>query len=90
MDYNQSTIIQLLNWSTQLDNANLAQPITKQCFVLFSLWCKKIALAIKEKHSSKTWSAQRVWIISSQIMINITGSPLYEELLGIICHSSLI
>ncbi len=49
MDYNQSTIIQLLNWSTQLDNATLAQPITKQCFVLFSLWCKKIALAIKEK-----------------------------------------
>ncbi len=22
-------------------------------------------------------------------MINITGSPLYEEFLGIICHSSL-
>ncbi len=31
-----------------LDDTNLGQPITKQCIVLFSLWCKKFALAIKE------------------------------------------
>ncbi len=43
MNYNQSKIIQLLNLSTQLDNnTNLGQPITKQCFILFSLWCKKL------------------------------------------------
>ncbi len=36
--------------STQLDNTNLGQPITKQCLILFSLWCKKVTLAIKEKH----------------------------------------
>ncbi len=32
-----------------LDNTNLAQPITNQCFILFSLWCKRVTLAIKEK-----------------------------------------
>ncbi len=43
----QSTkIIQLWNLSTQSDNTNLGQPITKQCLILFSLWCKKVALAI--------------------------------------------
>ncbi len=47
---------QVLNLSTQLDKTTLGQPITKQCFILFSLWCKKFALAIKEKkHLSKTW-----------------------------------
>ncbi len=39
----------MLNASTQLDNTNLAQPVTKQCFILFSLWCENVALAIKEK-----------------------------------------
>ncbi len=34
-------------WIVQLDNTNLA-PIIKKCFILFSLWWKKIALAIKE------------------------------------------
>ncbi len=34
---------------TQLDNTNLDQPITKQCLILFRLWCKKVVLAIKEK-----------------------------------------
>ncbi len=58
MDYNQPKIIQSLNLSTLWDNTNLGQPITKQCFILFSLWCKKVALAIKEKHLSKTWSSQ--------------------------------
>ncbi len=49
----QSTeIIQLLNLSTQLDNTSIGQPITKQCLLLFSLWCKKVALAIKKKHLS--------------------------------------
>ncbi len=37
---------------------------TKQCLIVFSLWCKKVALAIKEKHSNKTWSGQSVRIIS--------------------------
>ncbi len=36
------------NLSTQLNNTNLGQPITKQCFILFTLWCKKVALAIQE------------------------------------------
>ncbi len=54
MDYNQPTIIQLLNLSSQLDNINLAQLITKQCLILFSLWYKKFALAMKEKTKNKT------------------------------------
>ncbi len=49
MDYNQPKIIQLLSLDTQLDNTNLG--ITKQCFILFSRWCKKVALAIKEKNT---------------------------------------
>ncbi len=32
---------QLLNLSTQLDNTNLGQPITKQYLILFSLCCKE-------------------------------------------------
>ncbi len=27
----------------------VGQPITKQCLILFSMWCKKFPLAIKEK-----------------------------------------
>jgi len=27
----------LFNWTTQLDNTSLAQPVTKQCFMLFSV-----------------------------------------------------
>ncbi len=46
-----------------LDNTNLGQPITKRCLILFSLWCKKVTLAIKENHWCKTWSDQSVWII---------------------------
>ncbi len=87
----QSTkIIQLLNLSTQLDNTNLGQPITKQCLILFSLWCKMVALAIKEKkkHLSKTWSGQSVWkMFGPKFFINFIGSPLYEEFWGILCHS---
>ncbi len=30
---------------------NLAQPITKQCLTLFSLWRKKVASAIKKKNT---------------------------------------
>ncbi len=33
-----------------LDNTNLGKSITKQSFIVFSLWCKRVALAIKEKH----------------------------------------
>ncbi len=59
---------QLLNLSTELDNTNLGQPVTKQCLNLFSLWCKKVALGIKD-----------FW---SQIFINFTATPLYEDFLG--------
>ncbi len=53
--------------------------------MLFNLWCKNVALAIKEKtHSAK--HRQVVWIF---MIPNFTGSPLYEEFFGIICHSSL-
>jgi len=39
----------LLNLTTQLDNISLAQPVTKQCFMLFSVCvCVKRALAITE------------------------------------------
>jgi len=37
----------LLNLTPQLDNTSLAQPVTKQCFMLFSV-CVKRALAITE------------------------------------------
>jgi len=40
---------QLLHLSTQWDNTNLGQPVTKQCLILFSLWCKKVALAKTKK-----------------------------------------
>ncbi len=81
---------QLLNLSTQLDNTKLAQPITKQCFILFSLWCKKLTLAIKEKTLKKTCSAQSVRIIfGPKSFISFTGSPPYENFWGIICHSLL-
>jgi len=37
----------LLNLTPQLYNSSLAQPVTKQCFMLFSV-CVKRALAITE------------------------------------------
>jgi len=37
----------LLNLTTQLDKTSLAQPVTKKCFMLFSV-CVKRALAITE------------------------------------------
>jgi len=37
-------ICQLLNLTTQLDNSSLVT-ITKQRFILFSLWCKNVTLA---------------------------------------------
>jgi len=37
----------LINLTTQLVNTSLAQPVTKQCFMLFSL-CVKRALAITQ------------------------------------------
>ncbi len=45
MNYNQK----LLHLSTQLYDTNLGQTFTKQFFVWFSLWCKKVTLAIQEK-----------------------------------------
>ncbi len=63
MDYNQPKIIQLLNLSTQLDNTNLDQ-VTKQCLILFSLWCKKFALAIKEKKKTLNQNMVRSNLVS--------------------------
>jgi len=37
----------VLNLTTQLDETSLAQPVSKQCFILFSV-CVKRALAITE------------------------------------------
>jgi len=31
----------LLNWTPQLDNTSLAQPVTNQCFMLFSVCVKR-------------------------------------------------
>ncbi len=90
MDYNQPKIIQLLNLSTQLDDTKLGQPITKQCFILFSLWCKMVALAITVKTLKQNMLRSKcLYNFWSQIFLNFTGSPLYEEFLGIICHSLL-
>ncbi len=64
--------------------------MVKQCCILFSLWCKKIALAIKEKtlkqNMARSKSLNNFW---SQILIHFTGSPVYEEVWGIISHGSL-
>ncbi len=46
--------------STQLDNANLCHPVTTQCLIQFSVQCKKVALAIKEKNLSKTGQSGQV------------------------------
>jgi len=35
------TLEYLLNLTTQLDNTSLAQPVTKQCFMLFSVCVKQ-------------------------------------------------
>ncbi len=75
MYYNQPKMIKLLNISTQLDNTNLGQPITKQCFILFSLWCKKFVLAIKEitlqQNMVRSKCLNNFW---SHIFSNFTGS----------------
>jgi len=79
---------ELLNLSTQLDNTNVVQPITKQCLILFSLWCKKFALAIKEKTLKKNMARSKkcLSIFWSQFFYTF---PLYGEFLGKICHSLL-
>ncbi len=72
----------------ELDNTYLVNQLPSNAS--FCSVCKKVALAIKEKHSSKTWSGQNVlnhfWF---QIFTNVVGSPLREEVLGIICHNLL-
>jgi len=72
---------QLSNLSTQLDNTNVCQPITKQCFILLSLWCKKFALAVKKKNTLKQNMVRSMCLKNfwSPIVINFTGSPLPEE-----------
>ncbi len=87
MDYNQLNIIQLLNLSTQLDKTNLGQLITKQCLILFNLWCKVVTLAIKVKTFKQ--NIVRSKCLNIFLIQNFTGSPLYEDFLGIIYNSSL-
>ncbi len=60
MDYSQPKIIQMLNLRTQLDNYNLGQPITKQCSILFSLWCKKFAIAIANSSCVAVYESSQV------------------------------
>jgi len=55
--------------AVKLDNTSLAQPITKQCFMLFSV-CVKRASAITENMISSKWP-NHFW---SQMFIDITGS----------------
>jgi len=59
----------LSNLTTQLDNASLAQPVTKQCFMLFSV-CKK-----SRKHTSAKHDQLKV-------VLNIYKFYLYEEFWG--------
>jgi len=73
---------QLLNWSTQLDNTKLGQPITKQRLILFRLFgCKKVALAIKEnikilkQNMVRSECLNNFW---SHICINFTACPLFQ------------
>jgi len=42
----------LLNLTTQLDNISLAQPVTKQCFMLFSVCVCKKSISNYRKHTS--------------------------------------
>jgi len=65
LDSHMNYVEYLLNLTPQLDNTSLAQPSTKQCFMLFSV-CVKRALAITENTLQ-----QNMW---SQICINVTGS----------------
>jgi len=66
---------QLFNWSTQLNNTNLDQPITKRWLIWFSLWCEKVALAIKEEYLSKTWSGR---VSEESLGIKCHSLPLNE------------
>ncbi len=77
-------IIQQLNWSSQLDNTNLDKPITKQFFILFSLWCKKVTLAIKDKTLHQ--NMVRLNSARSAILMVIYYMKIS---LDIICHSLL-
>jgi len=68
----------------------MVNKFTKQCLILFSLWCKKVPLAIKAKKLKQNMVRSKcVNNFQSQTFITFTGSPLYEEFLGIICHSLL-
>jgi len=75
----------LINLTTQLDNTSLSQPVTKQCFMLFSL-CVKRALAITENTLKKTWSAQSVRIIFA---LKVSLVVTVWRIFGYICNSLL-
>ncbi len=67
----------------ELDNTYLVNQLPSNAS--FCSVCKKVALAIKGKNSSKTWSGENVlnhfWF---QIFTNFISSSLHEEVLGII------
>jgi len=48
---NYDEYLSAVEFNTQLDNTSLAQPVTEQCFMLFSV-CVKRALANTEKTRS--------------------------------------
>jgi len=47
----------VLNLTTQLDDTSLAQPVTKQCFMMFSV-CAKRALAITENTENQVKASE--------------------------------
>ncbi len=51
--------------------------------ILFSLWCKKVALRMKEK------TLKQNMVRSKCLNIFLSQISLYEEFLVVICHSSL-
>jgi len=69
----------LFNWTPQLDNTSLDQPVTKQCFMLFSV-CVKRALALTQNTLKQVFinlTAVSVW----RIFGNNMSSLLYVALL---------
>ncbi len=49
MDYNQPEMQTTVSMTIFTQLSTHCWPITKQCLILFSMWCKKVTLAIQEK-----------------------------------------
>ncbi len=65
-----------------LDNTNLAQPITNQCFILFSLWCKRVTLAIKEKTLQQNRLRSKCLNYFPPHLIKFTGNVTVWRMFG--------